>query len=362
MKKYYIFHLNWIATAISLPLGIGVGIMFHYQQWLTTLGSFVAGLLSAIVTDILCTCLINNNKINKLDSEIPKEFFKFLSHILSISEETDEKQKEKKIKDQKYYLKKNNLRTSRTLVFDPDYDSIDLLHKTNGTISITSASPLNWTNPTYNFFLINNYISALKHTINACTTIKQIQFSTDRDTKEFRAFLIRKKTILSDIAALPINQGNELLQYLTQHKESIRFCLLSKDDMSYCKSDLENLLAGHELFGCFLYLVNEEQIPDSQTMKTFLAKIHYDFTANDHKTDFMLAEDNNQMTVIHKKERLLVKSLLGNSDMLQLTGYLKSLCTHILANYDNKDVLFNCDSHDNSNFTKNEKYTLAFMG
>lgn len=360
MKKYHIFKIDPSEIMFGIILGILFGVLSAVMTYtnkssliLSIVISFITTVISSILSIIIFSIRKNNKKITNLPNNMNDEIFKLINTILYYSEATDKELKDKKMHDI-YYLKAINALTGKTLEFDPDDASLNALHKVAGTISITAAAPREWLNPTYNFFLINNYISSLKHRVNLHKGKKIMKFTKDREEPIFKSFINRKKEIIKTLSELNVDNPSALKDYLSKEKISIRFYFLSHDEIQSNKSILEALVAGHELFGCYLYIVNERAFP--QVLKDFLAGIGYDLSENDNRTDLMIAQRDNTIDVIFKSGNNLIPKELSPVNQILAQRYVKNVGQYVYTNY-NDDQYY----PSNFNFKPNEQYPHAYI-
>ena len=413
MKGYFLFYVNTFEVIVSLILG-GLFGLLTYSNWGDLALTFIIGALVIMVTAIIVNIppnykmkkLLNKtnvtyeyfinailrvaeekDKIEKekrmrdlsyylriatnacmgktLPNENAKNIFNLIDAILRVAEEKDEIEKEKKIRDLSYYIElATDSCTGKALLFEPNSAAINMLHEVNGTISITAAMPREWLNPTFNFFLIKNYISSIKHQVNSHGKNKTMKFSENRNVPPFVNFGNRKKKIVEDLSKLNIENPSELKDYLLKEKICIRFYILSIEEIQNNKPILETLVAGHELFGCYLYIIIDGPRFQGifQDLKKFLSVIGYDFEGNDNKTDLMIAQRDGGIDVVYRKEDTLQQNEIkdpGNQSLIQKC--IKKIGQYVSINYDDSQYVFNCSTKFPLGFIVNNQYPHVYV-
>ncbi len=138
------------------------------------------------------------------------------------------------------------------------------LYDTKGTLSITDAPIFAWKNPEYSWFLISNYTAVLLSRWNKSTK-KQLKI-VDRKNAAFKTFIADGKKILESIRD---GQFKKI--------DNVRFYLLEKEEVNTNKAMIGQMVAGHDLFGIHLFIVNKKILNDNlmahyyQGLKTFLS-------------------------------------------------------------------------------------------
>lgn len=330
--------------------------------------------ISFCFTFIFRTMIFNNIKLNlklrnKTGFDVKDELFKLIKAILYDIDNPEELTKTRNLRAISYFLKTMNNRTGKTLEFAPDNEAINLLHKVNGAVSITQATPSEWLNPTYNFFLINNYIASLKQKLKHSPKVSKLKFSPNRKDDVFLAFENSKFTVLKELSELSLDNVNTLENYLKKNNLYIRFYFLSELEIDNNRSIIETLIAGHDLFGCYLYFVNISVLNDFfekhkkelyQRLMSFIVSIDYNLEDNNNKIDLMLAQYENSFDVIYRKEDFLATKNLENIEKIEIQHFINELCKHLTNNYNEKAILFNARI-DSNNFAINNEFCHIYF-
>ncbi len=320
----------------------------------------VAGLVALVFA------LARNIVIWTLPDGFSREYYELLERVLydrADYRRTGEGVGSSRIADTVYSLRAINARTGKALRFEPDNEAIDFLYKVDGLVSITAAPPSEWLNPTYNFFLINNYLTNLARSINATppTSLREVAF-VDRDAPAFAAHVTRRKKILASLAEL--KTPAEASTYFAANPISVRFYFLSERELRQSRSTIELLIAGHDLFGCHLFLCNATQLETEgaatfKHLKGFLNSMSYEFETNEGRIDFAVGIHGTLSYLVRNEDALAVTELSHPDATLFLAG-LSQICKRVLANYDNDEILFDrlLDKHQ---FTVNRTCAHAHV-
>ncbi|MCB9044465.1 MAG: hypothetical protein H6554_12000 [Chitinophagales bacterium] len=330
--------------------------------------------ISFSFTFIIRTIILNNIKLNlklrnKTGFDVKDELFKLIKSILYDIDNPEILIKTRNLRAISYFLKTMNNRTGKTLEFAPDNESINLLHKVNGAVSITQATPSEWLNPTYNFFLINNYVASLKQKLNDKSSISKLWFSKNREDSVFLEFEKSKFQIIDELSSLSLDNVNTLENYLKSKKIYIRFYFLSENEIENNRSIIETLIAGHDLFGCYIYFINTSVLSDFfeknkkelfQRLKSFISSIEYDLEDNNNKIDLMLAQYETNFDVIYRKEDFLATKKLEDIEKIEIQHFINELCKYLKNNYNEKAILFNAGI-DKNNFEINNEFCHIYF-
>lgn len=378
-EKYFVFKVNILkdliwAIIIGFIISIVISIFKLYDvkkgltesikniniiiYLITYLFSFFIGFLLKV---IFFNCV--NTKIGKAKFGIGKGFFDLLRNLLKDLERPTEN--DSKLKETSYFLKINNARTGRMLKFNPDNDSINLLHQVDGMISITQAEPSEWLNPTYNFFLVNNYIASIAQSIKKYSPVSKIIFSSNRNEIHFIEFEKKKKDILFQLSQL--NFGTNIVQFLNDNRIFVRFYIMKEEDIENNRSIIETLIAGHDLFGCYLYFINSKVINDllkndvdKDRFMNFIKSVNYNLTENNDKIDLAVALVQKDLKVIYRKQDELVSKTLDTMNSAELQSFIVKLCDLLYSNYERETHLLNKSFSDKGYVLNNEFCHIYF--
>ena len=357
--KYFIFSVDWFATILGIILGIVGG---GFSSFLTDQDSVLlttgVGILVALCTHMIVSSWRIRAKLEKADNyKIRENLFHAIDKIIHDVDNSDKAMREKQLRKWEYYLTVINEHIGSAFEFQPDIAPITTLHKVDGTISVTAKAPHEWLNPTYNFFLVKHYLVSLKHQVNSRIGHKTVEFSSSREAGTFIGFTSRKKKIVEELSRLGDEGQPNLKEYLEREKICVRFFFLSSEEIQKNRPILETLIAGHELFGCYLYIVIGD--PLSRVAQNTLADIGYNRDENNNKIDLMITPLNGKISVIHKyEERLRTSELISDHELGNAQAYIKAIGEHVYANYENAEKVFD---HVKRGFTVNNQYPHTFI-
>ena len=364
---YFVVRFNLVQDILfSLLFSVLAAIiyLFLFEHTFDYL-SFLLSLLIKFVLVFLFKIIIYNNikpniKIKNGEFEIGETFKELIENLLSDLDIKDKNERIKKVRETSYFLKTNNSRTGKTFQFDPDNTAIDQLHKVQGLISVTEANPSEWLNPTYNFFLVNNYLASISQSILKNAPVESIAFSENRSEKCFVDFKNNKKKILEDLSGLDMVNSDNLMKYLRSNKIFVRFYILEASEIENNKSIIETLIAGHDLFGCYIYFINKKiydliNQDDMQRFRNFISSIGYNLEENKKKIDLAVAFNDNALEVIYRKQDDLTVKLLDARNSNEFQCFITTLSNLLYHNYDNDNYLFDVYFSKN-NYMMNESY------
>jgi hypothetical protein len=365
-KRYLVYEINLIndiligVIIIGFILAIVLNLVFIPQdniKGMLNWRSIIILCISCYIGFTLSKILINpiHKKIKSSNvNGIGENYFQLTEDLIHDMEHQD-----KNLNEISYFLKVITARTGQMLNFSPDNDSVNMLHQVEGMISITEAVPSEWLNPTYNFFLINNYIASLKQSIIKNKPIKAIAFSPNREDADFKSFEDSKKNILKEISEL--EDSKSILDFLKEKNIFVRFYILEQEELDNNKSIIETLIAGHDLFGCYLYFINKNVTSNligqqyKERFNTFRTSINYNLNDNKNRNDLAIALANTNLKTIYRKGNDLVSRTLTVDNSSELKSYLKELCKLLHNNYDQETHLFN-SYFNKQNYIMNDEY------
>lgn len=300
-------------------------------------------------------------KINTIENEIDlKQELNHLSNSLSIA------------------IANNGL----PIKFDPDSEAINKLFSVGNLIVITEAEPYKWLDPTYIFYLINNAILNLNW-VNTSDSKIPLRFATSKsdssDTigrSKFQAYENAKKQFIVDLSKIDPNDTNGLNIFFNNLNGTARFMFISDNDLLINKSTIEYLFTIHEMFGCYLYLINVDiykaycglqgkNIIDHYELNQVVKSTNYDLHANGHKVDIGFGlKASNEFEVFQKTRQYLESTQLKDIIKIHLALYLRNLALYLLngRNYEDERYLFNnYFKKSNSELIPNEKNYFIYF-
>lgn len=254
------------------------------------------------------------------------------------------------------------------LIFDPHNTAIQQLHEIKGSISVTMADPSEWLNPTYSLFLLNHYISTLLNRIRSQShRFGKLTLLKNRQNPKFRDFLYNQNQFLKkrNVSSLSsIMEGNH-----------VRFYILDREVIEKHKGILETLIAGHELFGIYLFIV-DSKIMDQLSVASLdlayniLRQIDPDIPdqidpeekkQHLHKLDFMLSlhsyEKENAVKMTYRKDNELKSKTVADNGLEcvrdhSLVTFLNDLKAAICSH--NTLFIFPCEGEPQIEFERND--------
>ena len=240
-KKYYYFSYSsamwWgiVVTIFGVVLGWpNEGINW---KWIVSMLLFLAGIAIIIIPPI-----INNNK--EINAAYPNGL---LNEAISDAIEASKQTQDKKwyVRKYEHYLREiTQADKLNPIDLNIDDQKFDNLFTLEGALSVTNAPLFAWKDPEYSWFLIANYTATLNKRYNSGHNVFQLK---NRNDKEFEQFIEQSEECLKTIA-----EGK------FKYDTNIRFYILSKEDIKNNKAMLEQMIAGHELFGIHLFIIDSE--------------------------------------------------------------------------------------------------------
>ncbi len=189
-------------------------------------------------------------------------------------------------KDKEYYTKKYEHYLREIAQADKlnpielaiDDDKFDNLFTLQGALSITNAPLVAWKDPEYNWFLVANYMATLKKRYYQSTT-KTLEL-IERTKDKFQEFIRENNSILDKI-----KKGTYL------YDNYVRFYILSKKEIKENKAMLEQMIAGHELFGIHLYVIDDSVLETSEIKQRLKSESLKSLISN-NTIDVMIYKDD----------------------------------------------------------------------
>ena len=194
------------------------------------------------------------------------------------------------------------------------------LYNTKGTLSITDAPLFAWKNPEYSWFLISNYTAVL---LNRWKKSPHNSMSiVDRSSPDFFTFL---------------NQGDLLLKRISDGKfkneDNIRFYLLDKKDVINDKALIGQLIAGHDLFGIHLFVVDKCVLKDKTIKNHYEGLISLSIIENNVIDVMVYTGTQKTLMVKYPRDGELEESkLLSIPGHNHLKGFIMELARLIISN------------------------------
>lgn len=364
-SKYFVAEIKiWRAAILSLLASIVFAIISWSLRGGFSGGVFLDAFSGFILPFVLVTFFLDiwplHQKIVNGDYGIGIAFFDFVENLVYDLSNKKEEERKKNILETIYYLQTCNSRTGKTLQFNPDNPAIIQLHKTKGLIAITEARPSEWLNPTYNFYLVTNYVASVSQSIIKNAPVQSMLFSENRSHHVFARFEEDKKNILKKLSELGRGKQYNIMNFLEEHKIFIRFYVLRDEEVEGNKSIIESLIAGHDLFGCYLYFINNKIYEmlneyDLSKFNLFLNKIGYSRNENKEKIDLAVACNENSLEVMYRKNDNLDIRRIDDENLLEFQSFIVALSSMLYSNYENEHFLYNAYFTKKS-FTMNRDY------
>ena len=261
---------------------------------------------------------------------------------------------ESHIKSIVFQLKFLSYFTKDSLEFQPDSDANILLQTSDSIISFTEANPIEWLNPTYNYFLIENLITSL---INQFSTKKgnSFDFSKNRNCEKFKKYLKFKKELLQIFSDKDFDE-NKLKESLTTNPTTVRFYILTKSVFEENRRILELLIYAHELFGIYLYIIDKEKFKENlKSRYSELTSLLQQNGHDDFHLDFAVGISNSGFRITFRKGKELQSKKMTRAQSANLAELLRVFSLDILKRhwegFDDGYVLYGKNTPDN--FTEN---------
>lgn len=210
-----------------------------------------------------------------------------------------------------------------------DNAAYDDLYDMKGTVSITDAPVFAWKNPEYNWFLLNHYVAGLLKRLELVNNGSIVL--ENRNENGFQNFIQKGIEVLSKIA-----EGH------FEYDTFVRFYILTEQDLQENRAVVEQFVAGHELFGINLFLIDKKKINDDNTLKIAFSGVK---SAIKEKED---SDNNNVLDIMvymkgdEKGYKIGRNGNLENENLNEETEtacdrFIKDLAKKII---ENKDLLF----------------------
>lgn len=247
-KKYYYLSFDsfgWMLLGIVVTVGsLVLGWLTEGDNWIWILSMLL--FLLGIATIIIPPIIINGKEIKKAYQNGLLE--EAISDAIEASKQTQ---------DKTWYTRKyehflheitqaDKLNPIDLNIDDPKFDNLFTL---NGALSITNAPLFAWKDPEYSWFLIANYTATLNKRYSQGNNVFQLK---NRKDKEFDTFLDDGDKILESIAKGAFS-----------YDSNVRFYILSEEEIKENKAMIEQMIAGHELFGIHLFIINANVFEDT---------------------------------------------------------------------------------------------------
>lgn len=256
-ETFLIVRWSWFSFIVQCVIAILVGYLFHHLaggDWGSDLAaSTISFFIEVIIWNLRVSWKMWFGK-KKLDANTKTQFRAIINKIGTLV--TNEEKRSELTKHLLYFdfLSKMGLTnaTDQKESFNPDDLVIDSLwengngEKTVAIMAFTNAHPVEWFHPTFNFYLLNNYLRNLVD-----TTETNVSYGLCEHSKEsiYKTFCKNDKN--AELTKLGGGDFHNL-------NFTNRFYFLSIDEIKQNASLISNMLCGHDLCGCNLFLVNSE--------------------------------------------------------------------------------------------------------
>lgn len=314
--KKYIF-LSWMGISFGLAfsaLFTGAGFILDargaWQGGKPDLLGFIIGIVSLVLT--LGINAFNNWKsIASAYGKTDKGkglMNEAISACLDAADRYDVDNKESRLRKDKYksYLQEI-VEADKIYPIELEFDSkqsSDDLFSVNSTMSITEAPILAWKNPEYQWFLLNHYASTLLRRLkgNKIEIYNRYQYTgSTAFTTAFSEFSNHAKEVLNAVAEFGYSNG-----------DSVRFYLVDRDKISEFKDMLKQFVAGHELFGVYLFFIDScILVPDSGkaeiNLKDAVNQIKKSLYHNPKEVNIDISKDVLDLMVVEQSDNLIYK-------------------------------------------------------
>ena len=324
-KSYYYLSfdsIGWVLISLIASIGsfvIGCLTGGVNWGWISSMLLFLFGIAAIIIPPLVS----NGKAINEAYKD------GLLDKAISEAIEAAKMQKGKEyhIKKYEHYLHKiiqaDKLNPIQLNIDDKKFDNLFTL---KGALSITNAPLVAWKDPEYNWFLVANYMATL---------IKRQQSPTkleikDRKTSDFRDFIETGERILADISNVCFN-----------YDENVRFYIISESDIKENKAMIEQMIAGHELFGIHLFIIDPAIFKcvvriegETKTLYDLYQKVVANKTITDNQDvlDIMIYKDEKDDIMVKYPSEGILKERYYTEIESDCNNFTKALAENIKGN------------------------------
>lgn len=332
MERKFIGVINFIPFLSAFVVGL-----FIYFSEISSLENILYSSLSSFLLAFIISNIRYNIKLKKIKSgELSKNLIEIADNSIKKSSKNSF---DFDVDNTIFQISTLIHHNYSSLEFMPDSPAIDLLHNKNGIISFTDANPMEWMNPTYYFFLINNLSNSLINRLDFSKKIKSLNYTLNRNSDEFKLFLKSKKDALKKLGG--ILTKDDLINLFKTNKSSFRFYMLSESEFKRNKKIIELLIAVHEMYGIYLFFLNEDFLKIRSSTK-YKPLIHLLEMINDEDTisnDFAVSIDD-VINITSRKGNRLSYQKMDNKNIQDFIEFIRALCGDIESKYTDKHDVF----------------------
>ena len=236
------------------------------------------------------------------------------------------------------------------LLLEIDGPVFDDLYDYQATFSITEAPLFAWKNPEYTWFLITHYTSVLLHRIKTEGGENGRISIVDRTDESFRNCKQKGLAFLE-----PLSNS------LSNFDGFFRCYLLSRSEILENKALFEQLVAGHELFGIHLFIIDKDIVRNNKDLSNTLESLRIIGNAPNKVLDIMVYKDKDgEWGYNNGKDGRLIKNKLSSDKERVVNRFISDLA-HLIKSH-NSCLIYPTDNYpfkfavDDVNF--NEKKTF----
>ena len=349
-KKYYYFSFDsfgWMIVGIAATVGslvLGWPTDGVDWIWVSSIILFLLGIAAIIIPPV-----VSNGK------DIKKAYPNgLLEMAIADAIEASKQKYDKKWYVQKYehYLREitqaDKLNPIDLNIDDAKFDNLFTL---KGALSITNAPIFAWKDPEYSWFLIANYTATLSKRYSQGSHLFELK---NRNDSEFENFICKGKTVLERI-----KDGK------FDYETNVRFYILSKNEIKENKAMIEQMIAGHELFGIHLFIIDSTVFDEKSNNNVVIRDLYNTLLkssniSNDVFDVMIYKADNDDMMVKYPSEGQLKErnysEIKENCD-----PFIKALAEKL---YSDKNTIYPKDGQtkidiDNIQLDLNRNYTFV---
>lgn len=282
--NYWIFYVhklnkNEILEKIALVfLGATLVFFVNYKiRGQVDITGIVISIGVSLILNLLFSEIKENWKVFKSLKKYKSEFGQLLRQVLSTVLDSVFSKDTAKQQQYMFSLKEIIDANRDPLKYNPEYKLLDRVFVSKGTLSITESSPAAWLDPTYNFFLMCQYVANIKKRLDieyqSDSNTKKGFSMSNRSSQEFNSFFKKGKKLIKTLSN--IDTFADLISALDNHE--VRFYLMSEDTIRNNKGIVEYLVAGHELSGVYLFIIKDtikNQIGIEELQRSFIGNIN----------------------------------------------------------------------------------------
>lgn len=364
MLRFQRIDLIWVIIGITITLCDPLLSFIIKKEILTGTIWIIMGIVIAVIPFIYSNIkynlalnkIDNGNFSNEIKKIIENTYFDYTNNQVNKRDAI-----ESHIKSTVFQLKFLSYFTKDSLEFQPDSDANELLQTSASIISFTEANPIEWLNPTYNYFLIENLITSLVNKFNTKKG-KGLDFSPDRSCEEFKKYKEFKKKLLETFSNEDFDE-KKLKDFLITNPTTVRFYILTKSVFEENRRILELLIYAHELFGIYLYIIDKDKFKENLRSRysELTSLLQQNGNENFH-LDFAIGISKSGFKITFRRGKELQSTQMTRTQIVNLTELLRVFSLDIInrhwKEFDDGYVLYGKQTPINFTENKTNNYII----